>query len=80
MEEPNVPRALAMLRREGLKIDIMATSFFLNRRAFRIDKANLFPRWQQRLFVTLFKSASDATGFYRLPSNRVVEPGQQINI
>ncbi|MFB2531797.1 potassium transporter Kup [Paracoccus sp. p3-h83] len=80
MEQPNVPRVLAHLRRDGIKTDVMHTSYFLNRRAFRTGKANLFPLWQQRLYVSLFKSASDATSFYRLPSNRVVEMGQQINI
>lgn len=80
MEQPNVPRVVGYLRREGLKTDVMNTSYFLNRRSFRTGKANLFPLWQQRLYVALFKSASDATSFYRLPSNRVVEMGQQINI
>ncbi len=80
MEQPNVPRVLAHLRREGLKTDVMQTSYFLNRRNFRTGKARMMPLWQQRLYVALFKSASDATSFYRLPSNRVVELGQQINI
>lgn len=80
MEQPNVPRALAEAKKMGQKFDIMTTSYFLNRRAFRIGKAGLMPLWQSRVYVGLFKSASEPTNFYRLPSNRVVEMGQQINI
>ncbi len=80
MEEPNVPRALAVARKQGLKFDIMSTSFFLNRRSFRSDRTAGLPRWQEKLFIGLAKSASDVTEFYRLPSNRVVEMGQQVVI
>jgi KUP system potassium uptake protein len=80
MEQPNVPRALAMARKQGLKFDIMSTSFFLNRRTFRSDPTQGLPRWQEKLFVGLAKSAADVTGFYRLPTNRVVEMGQQLVI
>ncbi|MGL5011240.1 MAG: potassium transporter Kup, partial [Paracoccaceae bacterium] len=50
MEEPNVPKALALARKQGLKFDIMSTSFFLNRRSFRSDPAAGLPRWQEKLF------------------------------
>lgn len=80
MEQPNVPRALAEAKRFGLKFDIMNTSYFLNRRTLKIGKANLMPRWVARLYVGLYRSAAEATNFYRLPSNRVIELGQQINI
>ena len=80
METPNVPRALAIARRRGEKFDIMTTSFFLNRRSFRSARNQGLPFWQERLFIAMSKSASDATAFYCLPSNRVVEMGQQIAI
>ncbi|MGL4322278.1 MAG: KUP/HAK/KT family potassium transporter, partial [Paracoccaceae bacterium] len=80
MEEPNVPKALALARKQGLKFDIMSTSFFLNRRTFRSDPAQGLPAWQEKLFVGMAKSAADVTGFYRLPTNRVVEMGQQVVI
>jgi KUP system potassium uptake protein len=80
MEEPNVPKALALARKQGLKFDIMNTSFFLNRRTFRSDPNHGLPAWQEKLFVGLAKSAADVTGFYRLPTNRVVEMGQQLVI
>ena len=80
MEEPNVPRALTLARKQGIKFDIMSTSFFLNRRSFRTAKSRGLPVWQERMFVMLTKSASDATNFYRLPTNRVIELGQQLSI
>ena len=80
MEQPNVPKALALARKSGEKFDIMSTSFFLNRRSFRPARNSGLPVWQERLFIAMTKSASDATDFYRLPSNRVVEMGQQLAI
>ncbi len=80
MEETNVPKALALARKQGEKFDIMSTSFFLNRRTFRTSKTQGLPTWQEALFIALSKSASNATDFYRLPTNRVIELGQQIII
>ncbi|PZQ95691.1 MAG: potassium transporter Kup [Cereibacter sphaeroides] len=80
MEEPNVPKALMLARRQGQKFDIMSTSFFLNRRSFRSAQNEGLPAWQERLFVGMTKQASNATDFYRLPVNRVIELGQQLAI
>ncbi len=80
MEQPNVPRALANAKAMGHKFDIMATSYFLNRRSLRVGKGRLLPLWAARLYAGMYRSASEPTNFYRLPSNRVVELGQQINI
>ena len=80
MEETNVPKALALARRAGVKYDIMATSFFLNRRAFKAGRKQGLPLWQERVFLALTRSAADATSFYRLPANRVIELGQQMVI
>ncbi len=80
MEEPNVPKALALARKQGERFEIMSTSFFLNRRSFRSAKNEGLPIWQENLFVAMTKSASNATDFYRLPANRVIELGQQLTI
>ncbi len=78
MEVPNVPRALALARREGLNLEMMSTSYFLNRRTFRPSRDGGMPLWQDQIFIAMSKAASDASGFYRLPSNRVIELGQQL--
>ena len=80
MEEPNVPRALKLAAKRGEKFDIMTTSFFLNRRSFRSARNEGLPIWQERLFIALTKMATNATDFYRLPVNRVIELGQQLTI
>ena len=80
MEETNIPKALALGRRRGIKFDIMSTSFFLNRRSFKSDPKRGLPAWQEKLFISLTRNAADATSFYRLPTNRVIELGQQLVI
>ncbi|MEO8244920.1 MAG: potassium transporter Kup [bacterium] len=80
METPNVPKGLSVARKRGEKFDIMTTSFFLNRRSFRSARHQGLPFWQERIFIAMSKSAADATAFYCLPSNRVVEMGQQMAI
>ena len=78
MESPNVPKALAIARKHGWHFDIMSTSFFLSRRALKPAAHSRMPRWQDRLFIGLAKSASDATDFFHIPTGRVVEVGTQV--
>ncbi len=80
MESPNVPKALAVARKQGWHFDIMSTSFFLSRRALKPAAHSGMPRWQDRLFIALAKSASDATDFFQIPTGRVVEVGTQVTV
>jgi KUP system potassium uptake protein len=80
METPNVPKALAIARKHGWQFDIMSTSFFLSRRALKPAAHSGMPRWQDRLFIGLAKSASDATDFFQIPTGRVVEVGTQVTV
>jgi KUP system potassium uptake protein len=80
METPNIPRGLAILRKQGFKFDIMATSFFLSRRSIRPATQSGMPLWQDKLFISLAKSASDATDFFQIPTGRVVEVGTQVTV
>jgi KUP system potassium uptake protein len=80
METPNIPRGLAILRKQGFKFDIMATSFFLSRRSIRPASHSGMPLWQDKLFIGLAKSASDATDFFQIPTGRVVEVGTQVTV
>jgi KUP system potassium uptake protein len=80
MESPNIPRALAILRKQGFKFDIMATSFFLSRRSIRPSPRSGMPLWQDKLFISLAKSAADATDFFQIPTGRVVEVGTQVTV
>ncbi|MFZ0526351.1 MAG: potassium transporter Kup [Xanthobacteraceae bacterium] len=80
MEMPNVPKALAIARKLGWQFDIMSTSFFLSRRALRPAPHSGMPRWQDRLFITLARSANDATDYFQIPTDRVVEVGTQVTV
>src|ERR1051326_1992777 len=80
METPNVPKALAIARKVGWHFDIMATSFFLSRRALKPAVHSGMPRWQDRLFIRLAGAANDATDYFQIPTGRVVEVGTQVTI
>ncbi len=80
VEQPNVPKALAIARKHGWQFDIMSTSFFLSRRALKPAAHSGMPRWQDRLYIWLARSASDATDFFQIPTGRVVEVGTQVTI
>ena len=80
METPNVPRALGIARQLGWQFDIMSTSFFLSRRSLKPAAQSGMPRWQDRLFIMLARSADDASSYFRIPTGRVVEVGTQVTI
>jgi KUP system potassium uptake protein len=80
MESPNVPKALAIARKLGWQFDIMSTSFFLSRRSLKPAADSGLPHWQDRLFIALARSASDATDFFHIPTGRVVEVGTQVTV
>ena len=80
MESPNLPRALALCRKQGLKFDIMATSFFLGRRSVVPAVESGMPLWQDKLFIFLMKNATNPTDFFNIPPGRVVELGAQVTV
>jgi len=80
MERPNVPKALAIARKAGWGFDIMSTSFFLSRRSVRPDAKSGMPLWQDTLFIFLAQNADDASSYFQLPTDRVVEIGTQVTV
>jgi KUP system potassium uptake protein len=80
MESPRVPAALALMRKAGFKYDIMTTSFFLGRRSIKESPTSEMPAWQDKLYVALTKQSANATDFFSIPSDRVVELGAQVTI
>ena len=80
MESPNVPKALAVARKLGWQFEVMSTSFFLSRRSLKPAPHSFMPRWQDRLFIGLSRSANDATEYFQIPTERVVEVGTQVTI
>ncbi len=81
MDQPNVMRALAQCRAQHFHINLMETSFFIGREKLRTRASRgAFWHWRDRLFIMLSNMALDATEFFRIPPNRVVELGGQIEI
>ncbi|HWB47322.1 MAG TPA: potassium transporter Kup [Hyphomicrobiaceae bacterium] len=80
METPSVPKIIEQCRRKDLNIDISATSFFLSRRSLKTTMKSEMPGWQERLFIWLAGRAEDATEYFRIPSDRVVEVGTQVTV
>ena len=80
MEQPNIPKALAICRKQGWKFDIMTTSFFLSRRSLKASANSGMPVWQDRLFIGMARTAADATEYFQIPTGRVVEIGTQVAI
>jgi KUP system potassium uptake protein len=78
METPNVTKGLQLCRHRGLNIDPPATSFFLSRRTLRPTPKSKMGRLQEKLFIWLAGSAENATTYFQIPHDRVVEIGTQI--
>jgi len=80
METPSIPKILESCRRKDLNVDIGATSFFLSRRSLRTTAKSEMPRFQEKLFIWLARTAEDATTYFQIPTDRVVEVGTQVAI
>jgi len=80
METPDVMRGLQLCRKRGLNIDPAATSFFLSRRTLRRSSRSQMRPWEEKLFIWLAGRAEDATTYFQIPPDRVVEIGTQIAI
>jgi len=80
MERPDVPRALELCRQFGLSFDLMQTTFFLGRETLIPASRSELRRWQAALFIGMQATALSATRFFRIPANRVVEMGTQVEI
>lgn len=80
MERSDVPRALELCRQFGLSFDLMQTTFFLGRETLIPANRSELWRWQAALFIAMQATALPATRFFRIPANRVVEMGAQVEI
>jgi len=80
-DEPDIPAALALCAEAGLVMEMLDTSFFLGRETLipRFE-AREMSLWRTKLFIAMFRNAGSATTFFRIPSNRVVELGTQIQL
>ena len=81
MEEVDIPRDLAGIRTCGEPFNMMSTSFFLGRQKLIASKAHAgMALWREKLFAWMLKNSESAMEFFKLPTNRVVELGSQLQI
>ncbi len=80
MDEPAVPRALALCRAHGLAIDPLLTSYFLSRETLVPSSRPDLNPVEERVFMLLAASSLSATAYFRLPPDQVVELGIQVEV
>jgi KUP system potassium uptake protein len=79
-EDPEVPAMLEACGLAGFEFDMMDTSFFVSRETLIATVAPGMALWRERLFVSMSRNAVKATDFFRVPPNRVVELGSQVEL
>jgi KUP system potassium uptake protein len=80
MQDPDVPEALMHAIKLGLELDPGDVTFFLGRETIIVAKRHGMAVWRERLFVLMARNAVRATAFFRLPPERVVELGVQVEM
>jgi KUP system potassium uptake protein len=80
MQTPRIPHLLAQARRKGCEFELMQTSFFLGRRTIKASAQSGMPLWQDGVYIALARSSANATDFFHIPYNRVVEMGSQVTV
>ena len=81
MEEVDIPKDLARINTCGDPFNMMSTSFFLGRQKLIASKRRAgMALWREKLFAWMLKSSESAMEFFKLPTNRVVELGSQLQI
>lgn len=81
MEEPDVPQALMQASDcSEICIDPMETTYFASRETVMGSAHRNMPLWRDKLFALMHRNAAPATGFFRIPGNRIVELGTQVQI
>jgi len=80
MQSPNVPRLLERCSAYGLDFDMMATSFFVGRVTIVPERKSRLGSVRCKLFEAMHRNALAATEFFRIPPNRVIELGGQVEL
>jgi KUP system potassium uptake protein len=80
MEDPDVPQALRQAAEQGLRLDVDDLTYFLGRETVIVSRRKGMAIWREKLFVLMARNAVRATAFFRLPPERVVELGVQVEM
>ncbi len=77
LDSTDIPQALRRAKVANLSFENLETTYFLSRRSLQRVNASPLPAWQSLLFITLSKNADDASNYFHLPADRVVEIGSR---
>ena len=80
VESPDVPSILEGCEEGGLAFDMMQTTFFLSHETFVSHQKGGMARWRKRLFGRMSRNSLQATAYFGIPPNRVVELGMQVQL
>ena len=80
MEDPDIPFALRMAKTRGVEVDFDDVTYFLGRETIIVSEKRGMALWREALFVLMARNAVRATAFFRLPPERVVELGVQVEM
>jgi KUP system potassium uptake protein len=80
MDDPNIPIALEQACQRGADLDLVDITYFLGRETLIVTRQRGMAMWREKLFVFMARNAVRATAFFRLPPERVVELGVQVEM
>jgi KUP system potassium uptake protein len=81
MDHPDVPMALGSLPAEpGLRVNMVETAFFLGRETLLATGRPGMYVWREKLFAFMARNAQRATAFFKIPPERVIEIGMQVEL
>ena len=76
----DVPAALALCAEQGLALEVMETSYFIARQTVISTPGAGMARWREHMYASMARNARDAADYFKLPTNRVIELGTQVEI
>jgi KUP system potassium uptake protein len=80
MEDPQLATVLTLAKAQGLDLDLEKATFFIGRENLVLAENAALARWRAHLFILLSRNAADATSFFNLPPERVMEVGVRLTI
>ena len=76
----DVPAALALCAEQGLVLEVMETSYFIARQTVISTPGQGMAMWREHMYASMARNARDAADYFKLPTNRVIELGTQVEI
>jgi len=80
MESPEMPEIIELLSDKGMPVDIYSTSFYMGRETMSATGSAPMAHWRKILFIFMSRNAWNATSFFKLPPDRVVELGNHVEL